>query len=77
MFCTWSLSCCVTFLKSVGTIKCVGTWPEIQTNGIESMYASVRAVTALVAPGPEVTSNTLVAARSSYPSAATVLFVSS
>ena len=36
-------------------IKCVGTCPEMQTNGTESIYASVKAVTTLVAPGPEVT----------------------
>ena len=39
-------------------IRCVGTWPEIQTIGTESMYASVKAVTTLVAPGPEVTKTT-------------------
>ncbi len=37
-------------------IRCVGTWPVMQTSGIESISASVRPVTALVAPGPEVTS---------------------
>ena len=37
-------------------IRCVGTWPVMQTSGIESIIASVRPVTALVAPGPEVTS---------------------
>jgi hypothetical protein len=36
-------------------IRCVGTWPVRQTIGIESIRASVRPVTALVAPGPEVT----------------------
>ena len=30
----------------------------MQTNGTESIYASVRAVTAFVAPGPEVTNKT-------------------
>ena len=39
-------------------IKCVGTCPEIQTIGIESMYASVNAVTIFVAPGPDVTNAT-------------------
>ena len=37
-------------------IRCVGTWPVMQTIGIESISASVSPVTALVAPGPEVTS---------------------
>ena len=37
---------------------CVGTCPVIQTIGIESIYASVKAVTVFVAPGPEVTSIT-------------------
>ena len=37
-------------------IRWVGTWPVMQTIGIESISASVRPVTALVAPGPEVTS---------------------
>ena len=37
-------------------MRCVGTWPVMQTMGMESMSASVRPVTALVAPGPEVTS---------------------
>ena len=39
-------------------IRWVGTWPVRQTSGIESISASVRPVTALVAPGPEVTSTT-------------------
>ena len=39
-------------------IRCVGTWPVRQTMGIESINASVRPVTALVAPGPDVTSTT-------------------
>ena len=39
-------------------MRWVGTWPVMQTSGIESMSASVRPVTALVAPGPEVTSTT-------------------
>ena len=36
----------------------VGTWPVSTTIGIESISASVMPVTALVAPGPEVTSTT-------------------
>ena len=36
----------------------VGTCPVRTTIGIESISASVRPVTALVAPGPEVTSTT-------------------
>jgi hypothetical protein len=36
----------------------VGTWPVRTTIGIESISASVRPVTALVAPGPEVTRTT-------------------
>ncbi len=39
-------------------ISVVGTCAVMQTSGIESMRASVRPVTALVAPGPEVTSTT-------------------
>ena len=39
-------------------IKWVGTWPDIQTNGTESIYASVSAVTTFVAPGPDVTNTT-------------------
>jgi DNA helicase HerA-like ATPase len=37
-------------------IRCVGTWPVMQTSGIESISASASPVTMLVAPGPEVTS---------------------
>ena len=44
--------------KASEPIRCVGTWPVMQTMGIESSSASVRPVTALVAPGPEVTSTT-------------------
>ena len=33
----------------------VGTWPVSTTIGIESMWAVAMPVTALVAPGPEVT----------------------
>jgi hypothetical protein len=36
----------------------VGTWPVSTTIGIESMYAVAMPVTALVTPGPEVTSAT-------------------
>ena len=39
-------------------IMCVGTCPVRQTIGTESISASVRPVTVLVAPGPEVTSTT-------------------
>ena len=39
-------------------MRWVGTWPVMQTIGIESMSASVKPVTALVAPGPEVTRTT-------------------
>ena len=39
-------------------IACVGTWPVSTTIGIESMYAVAMPVTALVTPGPEVTSAT-------------------
>ncbi len=37
-------------------IRCVGTCPVRQTMGMESISASTNPVTALVAPGPEVTS---------------------
>jgi hypothetical protein len=36
-------------------IRWVGTWPVRQITGTESIKASVSPVTALVAPGPEVT----------------------
>jgi hypothetical protein len=39
-------------------IRKVATWPVSTTIGIESISASVMPVTALVAPGPEVTSTT-------------------
>ena len=39
-------------------MRCVGTWPVMHTMGMESISASVRPVTELVAPGPEVTSTT-------------------
>src|SRR5437763_15920345 len=44
--------------KASRPIACVGTWPVITTIGIESMYAVAMPVTALVTPGPEVTSAT-------------------
>ena len=48
----------------------VGTCPVMTTSGTESMWAVAMPVTALVAPGPEVTSTTpgLPVARA-YPSA--------
>ena len=46
----------VAFLERVIADEMGGTWPVMQTSGIESISASVRPVTALVAPGPEVTS---------------------
>ena len=39
-------------------MRCVGTWPVMQTSGMESISASVSPVTAFVAPGPDVTSAT-------------------
>jgi hypothetical protein len=48
----------VAFLEGVEPISEVGTWPVRQTSGIESISASCRAVTTLVAPGPEVTRTT-------------------
>ena len=36
----------------------VGTWPVRHTTGTLSMSASVKPVTVLVAPGPEVTRTT-------------------
>ena len=44
--------------KASEPISEVGTWPVRQTSGIESISASCSGVTALVAPGPEVTSMT-------------------
>ena len=44
--------------KASDPIKAVGTCPVITTIGIESISASVMPVTALVAPGPDVTSTT-------------------
>ncbi len=44
--------------KASEPISEVGTWPVMQTSGIESISASASGVTALVAPGPEVTSTT-------------------
>ncbi len=36
-------------------IAAYGTWPVMTTSGTESMYASARGVTMLVAAGPDVT----------------------
>ena len=44
--------------KASEPISDVGTWPVMQTSGTESISASCSGVTALVAPGPEVTSMT-------------------
>ncbi|MNT25121.1 hypothetical protein D3C72_1606260 [compost metagenome] len=44
--------------KASEPISDVGTWPEMQTSGTLSISASCSGVTALVAPGPEVTSMT-------------------
>ena len=44
--------------KRVVADQKVATWPVRTTIGIESISASVRPVTALVAPGPEVTRTT-------------------
>ncbi len=46
---SWNASC---------PIACVGTCPVSTTIGIESMYAVAMPVTALVTPGPDVTSAT-------------------
>ncbi len=35
-------------------IRCVRTWPVMQTSGVESIHASAIGVTRLVAPGPDV-----------------------
>jgi hypothetical protein len=48
----------VAFLEGIEADGAVGTWPEMITIGIESMYAVAMPVTALVRPGPEVTSAT-------------------
>ena len=48
----------VDFRKASWPITRVGTWPEMITNGIESQNAVAMPVTALAAPGPEVTSAT-------------------
>jgi hypothetical protein len=42
----------VAFLERVEPMRCVGTWPVMHTSGTESIMASVRPVTAFVAPGP-------------------------
>ena len=39
-------------------ISLVDTWPVMATIGIESIIASTRPVTRLVAPGPEVAQHT-------------------
>ncbi|MNL61201.1 hypothetical protein D3C87_1850920 [compost metagenome] len=44
--------------KASVPINVVGTWAVMQMSGMESSNASVRPVTALVAPGPEVTRTT-------------------
>ena len=44
--------------KASSPIAGVGTWPEMITMGIESIYAVAMPVTAFVNPGPEVTSAT-------------------
>ncbi len=44
--------------KASEPISGVGTCPVMQMIGIESISASCNGVTALVAPGPEVTSRT-------------------
>ena len=44
--------------KASWPIACVGTCPVRITIGIESMYAVAMPVTALVTPGPDVTSAT-------------------
>jgi len=44
--------------KASEPISDVGTCPVMQTSGMESISASCSGVTALVAPGPEVTSIT-------------------
>ena len=41
--------------KASVPIRDAPTWPEITTIGTESMQASPRAVSTLVAPGPDVT----------------------
>ncbi len=48
----------VAFLEASEPISDVGTWPVMQTSGIESIRASWSGVTAFVAPGPDVTSIT-------------------
>src|SRR5436309_2646166 len=40
--------------KASVPIRWVGTWPVMQTIGVESRYASAIGVTRLVAPGPDV-----------------------
>ena len=58
MFSAWSCYSVVSHSWNASVpIRWVRTCPEIQTTGI-SPSTSVNAVTALVAPGPEVTNNT-------------------
>ena len=40
--------------KASVPIRCVRTWPVMQTSGVESIHASAIGVTRLVAPGPDV-----------------------
>ena len=57
--------------KASVPIKWLGTWPVKHTTGTESINASVRPVTAFVAPGPDVTSTTpVLPVERAYPSAA-------
>jgi hypothetical protein len=44
--------------KASVPIRWVATWPVMTTIGMESIRASTMPVTALVAPGPEVTRTT-------------------
>ena len=44
--------------KASVPIRCVRTWPVMQTSGVESIQASAIGVTRLVAPGPEVANAT-------------------
>ena len=59
MFCTWSrYSRSVTFLKCICSNKMRWNDTADTYKWMESMYASVKAVTALIAPGPDVTKST-------------------
>ena len=44
--------------KASVPIRCLRTWPVMQTSGVESIHASAIGVTRLVAPGPEVATAT-------------------